>query len=79
MPRSSNDLPSSGSPNSTAEKKDSAGNIIQRRYYGPDGRAQKNIDYGHDHTGMGDPHAHDWDWTLPKKKRRPPRALKPGE
>jgi hypothetical protein len=75
----SGDLPSHGPPGGTAEKKEAAGNVIQRRYYGPDGRAQKNIEYGHDHTGVGDPHAHDWDWTQPKKKRQPPRALQPGE
>jgi hypothetical protein len=79
MPRSSADLPSTGPPDSTAEKKDASGNIIQRRYYGSDGRAVKNIDYGHDHAGVGDPHAHDWDWTQPKRKRQPPRALRPGE
>jgi hypothetical protein len=75
----SGDLPSQGPPGSTAEKKDARGNVVQRRHYGADGRAIKNIDYGHDHTGVGDPHAHDWDWTLPKKKRLPPRTLKPGE
>jgi hypothetical protein len=53
------DLPSHGPPDGTAEKTDAAGNIIQRRFYGPDGRATKNIDYGHNHAGVGDPHAHD--------------------
>jgi hypothetical protein len=59
----------------TIAAKDAKGNVIQRRYYGADGRAEKNIDFGHDHTGVGDPHAHDWDWSKPKKKRQPPRAL----
>ncbi len=31
------------------------------RHFGPDGCADKDIDYGHDH-GQGDPHAHDWKW-----------------
>jgi hypothetical protein len=75
----SGDLPSQGPPGGTLEKKDGQGNVIQRRHYGPDGRAVKNVDYGHDHTGVGDPHAHDWDWTQPKRKRQPPRALQPGE
>ena len=79
MAWSSGDLPSTGPPNGTAEKEDVDGNVIQRRHFGPDGRAVKNIDFGHDHTGDGDPHAHDWDWTQPKKKRLPPRSLKPGE
>lgn len=78
MARSSKDLPSNGAPNGTAEKKSASGAVIQRRYYGPDGRAEKNIDYGHDHAGVGDPHAHDWDWTK-VPPRQPPRALKPGE
>jgi len=73
-----NDLPSTGTPASVAEKKDASGNVIQKRYYGPDGRALKNIDYGHDHTGVGDPHAHDWDWTK-TPPRQPPRPLKSGE
>lgn len=55
-----------------------AGKLIQRRYYGADGRAAKNIDFGHDHNGAGDPHAHDWDWTQPVP-RQPARPLQPGE
>jgi len=61
-----------------AEKRDGSGELIQKRYYGLDGRAAKNIDYGHDHTGAGDPHAHDWDWAK-NPPRQPPRTLKPGE
>jgi hypothetical protein len=78
MGRSTDDLPSRGTPGGTAEKLDGRGKVIQRRSFGPDGRAAKNIDYGHDHTGIGDPHAHDWDWSKPAP-RQPPRALKPGE
>ena len=76
--RSSLDLAGSGAANTSAEKKDAKGDLIQRRFYGPDGRALKNIDYGHDHTGVGEPHAHDRDWTK-VPPRQPPRALKPGE
>ena len=78
MSRSSNDLPSSGKPESTAVKRDAGGKLIQQRHYGKDGRAAKNINYGNDHTGVGDPHAHDWDWTK-TPPRQPPRALNPGE
>jgi hypothetical protein len=46
------------------------------RTYGPEGRAVTDVDYGHDHTGAGDPHVHDWD---KKRPRQPPRAPKPGE
>lgn len=74
----SRDLPSQETPNSSIRKTDARGNLIQVRYYGPDGRAAMNIDFGHDHTGVGDPHAHDWDWTKipPRQASRP---LNPGE
>ena len=75
MPR--HGLPATGPPNSTDERHDAAGGIIQRRYYGPDGRAVKNIDYNHDHWA-GVPHAHDWDWTQ-DPPRGPGRPLVPGE
>jgi RHS repeat-associated protein len=71
------DLPAKGPPNSGAYKDDGKGNG-QIRYYGPDGRAEKDFDFGHDHNGSGDPHAHDWDWTK-VPQRQPPRPLKPGE
>lgn len=48
------------------------------RTYGPDGRAVKDIDTGHNH-GAGDPHAHDWDWSGPKPRREPGRPLTPEE
>lgn len=67
-----------GSPNSSLTKHDESGVIIQRRFYGSDGRAIKNVDYGHDHADVGDPHAHDWDWSK-QPPRQPPRALKQGE
>lgn len=78
MPRS--DLPGMGVPDSTREKRDPQGSVTQKRYYGPDGRAIKNIDYDHDYEGVGNPHAHDWDWAHPGKlKRQPARPLAPGE
>ena len=40
-----NDLPATGTPNSTQEKKDPTGTIIQRRSYGADARATLNIGY----------------------------------
>jgi hypothetical protein len=78
MSRSPKDLPARGAPNTVVEKTDAAGNVVQKRSYGADGQAKKNIDYGHDHAGVGDPHAHDWDWTK-TPPRQPPRALDPGE
>lgn len=47
------------------------------RFFGEDGRAVKDVDYGHDH-GAGDPHVHDWDWTK-SPPRQPGRAPRPGE
>ncbi len=77
MMRSPQDLPMLGPPNGTRNKVVS-GKTIQIRHYGSDGRATKNIDYGHDHTGAGDPHAHDWDWSK-KPARQGARRLEPGE
>jgi hypothetical protein len=71
------DLPTDGNPKSSREKRDRHGNVIQRRFYGGNGRAIKNIDYDHDH-GAGQPHAHDWDWTQ-EPPRQPGRPLQPGE
>jgi hypothetical protein len=78
MGRSPDDLPSNGTRGGTVEKKDGGGNVIQRRHYDSIGQAEKNIDWGHDYEGVGDPHAHDWDWSK-KPARQRARALKPGE
>ncbi len=71
-------LPTKGQPNTSAVRRDKKGKIVQRRFYGRDGKAIKNVDYDHDH-GAGKPHAHDWDWTTDPPVRLPGRALKPGE
>lgn len=76
MPRAS--LPKMGNPNTSVVRRDRRGKIIQRRFYGGDGKAIKNIDYDHDH-GAGKPHAHDWDWTQDPPIRLPGRPLKAGE
>lgn len=36
--------------------------IKQIRTYDSGGKPIKDIDFGHDHNGTGDPHAHDWDY-----------------
>jgi hypothetical protein len=77
MPRSG-DLPVTSNPNSSREKRDKQGNVIQRRYYDGDGRASLNIDYDHDH-GAGKPHGHDWDWTQDPPVRLPGRLLTASE
>lgn len=77
MPRTG-ELPSIGNPNSSSERRDAKGNIIQRRFYDGDGKAVVNIDYDHDH-GAGKPHAHDWDWTQAPPVRLPGRPLTSSE
>ncbi len=71
------DLPGRGDPDSTAVRDDGKGHG-QIRDYGPDGRAVKDFDFGHDHTGAGDPHAHDWDWSK-SPARQGPRPIGLGE
>ncbi len=70
------DLPARGEPDSSSAKDYGDGNG-QIRDYGPDGRAETDYDFGHDH-GAGDPHAHDWDWNQ-TPPRGPGRPLFPGE
>ena len=65
-----------GTPDSTVEIPDGKGGKTVRKF-GPDGKAETDIDHGHDH-GAGDPHAHDWDWGK-KPPRQPGRPLTPEE
>jgi len=66
--------PAKGKPNSqeTFHKPDGGRTV---RFYGPDGKAIKDVDYGHDFKGAGDPHVHDWDWSkkMPRQEERSPR------
>jgi hypothetical protein len=66
--RSSKDLPTTGEPNTSVDKLNPDGSIKQRRYYGPDGKAQEDIDYNHGGSKHTFPHRHKWDWS--KKKPR---------
>jgi RHS repeat-associated protein len=75
-PRGLDRTPAKGKPNSWAHFPSADGGSTDR-YYGPDGKAVKDIDRGHDH-GAGDPHVHDWDWSNPKP-RAPGRPPRPGE
>ena len=67
-------LPKTGNPNTSRVKRDKNGKIIQRRFYGGDGRAIKNVDK-EVHHGHPNPHIHDWDWTKdpPRQPWRHPR------
>jgi hypothetical protein len=78
MSRGPKDLPSRGPSEGHLDKKNDQGEVIQRRFYDVDGKAEKNIDYDHDYEGVGVPHAHDWDWTKPRPRQRA-RAVKPEE
>jgi|WetSurMetagenome_2_1015567.scaffolds.fasta_scaffold16981_5 hypothetical protein len=71
------DLPAESEPNST-DVKDYGNGKGQIRDYGEDGKAVKDFDFGHGHTGAGDPHVHDWDWNK-VPPRQPPRPLCEGE
>jgi RHS repeat-associated protein len=68
--------PANGPPNSNQSFPASDGGKTVRSY-GPDGKAVRDVDYGHDH-GAGDPHAHDWDWSR-RNPRQPGRPIEPGD
>jgi hypothetical protein len=70
--------PKTGPPDTTVHYPGDKPGAGVDRTYGPDGRAVKDVDSGHDH-GAGDPHAHDWDWSKDKPQRAPGRPLTPGE
>jgi RHS repeat-associated protein len=65
-----------GPPNGALTEEDGQGNG-KIREYDSNGNAKKDFDFGH-HHGVGDPHAHDWDWNL-NPPRQPGRPLAPGE
>ncbi len=64
-----NHLPTVGKPNSVVEN--SKGDT---RYYGPDGRATKDVDSSHPehHPELKNPHEHDWTWDEDGKPQRGP-------
>ena len=70
--------PAKGPPDTTVNYPGDKPGTGTDRTYGPDGRAVKDVDTGHDH-GAGDPHAHDWDWSGAKPQRGPGRPLTPEE
>jgi hypothetical protein len=74
-----NCLPELSSPNSTKRRFDEkTGEVKQIRKYDKDGKPLIDIDFGHDHNGAGDPHAHDWIYKgkmAPNKSRMEARAL----
>lgn len=78
-PGSGSGLPAQGGPPNGTLVNDEGGGKGTIRDYDATGKAKTDYDFGHDH-GKSDPHAHDWDWCKPgKKKRGKGRTLKPGE
>lgn len=66
-----NGLPINGTPNSISDKVDDSGTVIQRRIYGPDGRAEIDIDtndHGRPDIHPTGAHKHTFDYS--KKKPR---------
>lgn len=65
-------LKATGDPNTRIDLYDENGDLIQQRWYGPDGRATWNRDWKHKDSNPQKPHKfphdHPWDWS--KKKPR---------
>ena len=61
------DLPRIGTPNTRTDLYNEQGELIQQRWYGPDGRAMWNRDWKHKDNNPKKPHNfphdHPWDWS----------------
>ncbi len=61
-----------GDPNTRTDLYNEQGELLQQRWYGPDGRAVLNRDWKHSDNNLKKPHKfphdHPWDWT--KRKAR---------
>lgn len=68
--KTSESLRTTGKPNSEQTIRNPDGTIKQRRFYGPDGKALKDIDYNHGGVGHRFPHQHKWSWDTGKGVRR---------
>ena len=67
----SGSTPVNGKPNTSVDRTNSKGEVIGKRTYGPDGKAETDIDYtdhGNPQKHPVVPHKHRWDWT-----KKPPR------
>lgn len=65
-------LPSTGEPNSIGTLFNPDGSIKQVRRYGPDGKAVRDRDFGHDGDGHGFGFPHDHPWEDGKRKTAEP-------
>ena len=68
-----------GEPNSWLHIPSKAGDNDIDRYFGPDGKADYDIHWGHSHhhPGVGSPHREDWNWGDPKRPQLDPGTAKP--
>ena len=66
------DLKATGDPNSRIDLKNEQGELIQQRWYGPDGRTIWNRDWKHKDNNPQKPHKfpHDHPWDYSKKNPR---------
>ena len=75
------DLKATGDPNSRIDLKNEQGELIQQRWYGPDGRAILNRDWKHKDNNPQKPHKfphdHPWDWNqkVPRLKYNENRGI----
>lgn len=64
-----------GPPNTRTDMYDidNPDELLQQRWYGPDGRNLWDRDWKHNdpHHNHTFPHDHNWDWTKPPGKQRP--------
>ena len=75
------DLKRIGTPNSRTDLYNEQGELIQQRWYGPDGRAILNRDWKHKDNNPQNPHKfphdHPWDWNqkVPRLKYNENRGI----
>jgi len=70
---SDNKLPLNSNPNSSIDRVDENGNVIQRRFYDELGRAIRDVDFtDHGNSKLHPivPHEHIWDWSNPERPKR---------
>ena len=69
VPKVSNKNPNNSRPNSSSDVLNKDGSVKQRRYYGPDGKPELDIDFNHQgqETHVF-PHSHTWDWSVSKPR-----------
>ena len=67
-------LPARGAPGSIGRQYTEDGNLGRERIYGPDGNAERDIDYL-EHGGHPTPHEHEWEWKDGEPDRGDPKPL----